>query len=97
MSVLNRFFSKNAQSELNKGFKYQNPTSDANTFLDGVTIVSNGTNVSNLPESGQRYAILTFTLLADPVRKCQIAIGSGLMYYRFATPNWGGWYTVARA
>lgn len=75
--------------------KYQTPTSDANTFLDGITIVSNPSGISNIPVAGQRCSVTTYTLLSSPARKVQHAIGiENKEYKRTYTSSWSEWVSI---
>lgn len=73
--------------------EYRTNTGDADTFADGITIVSNSTT-SNIPASVGRCAVLTFTLLQSPTRKTQTALSLGQIWVREYTGAWGNWAQV---
>lgn len=70
--------------------EYRTNTGDADTFADGITIVTNSTT-SNIPATVGRCAVLTFTLLQYPLRKTQTALSLGKIWVREYTGAWGEW------
>ena len=76
-----------------KKVNYANVQADADDFLDGVTIVSSPGSVSNLPESGVRCVIQTYTVLDVPVRKMQMCqtMNGNLHIRECSGGTWGTW------
>lgn len=69
---------------------YSENTGDADTFADGVTIVT--TSALNTASASERCAIFTATLLSNPIRKVQFEIGSnGYIYTRYNMGSWSSW------
>ena len=84
-----------SKSDIANMVKYQTPTSDADTFLDGITIVSSPSGISHLPQANQRMSIITYTLLPSPVRKVQYAIDiAGKEYRRTYLGTWSDWVSI---
>lgn len=70
--------------------KYCENTGDANTFANGVTLVTIST--LNTAQENERCAIFTATLLTNPIRKVQLEINtSGQIYTRYSTGSWTSW------
>lgn len=70
--------------------KYCENTGDANTFADGVTLVT--TSALNTATAGERCAIFSATLLDSPLRKVQFELSvNGLIYTRYNSGSWSTW------
>jgi hypothetical protein len=70
------------------------PTNDANTFADGITVVTSSSGISNLP-TNDRYTVYSWTLLESPLRKVQFAQGLSAAYIRSYSGSWGNWQELA--
>lgn len=70
--------------------KYCENTGDADTFADGVTIVT--TSALNTASASERCAIFTATLLSNPIRKVQFELSTnGHIYTRYNMGSWTSW------
>ena len=70
------------------------PTNDANTFANGITVVTASSGISNLP-TNDRYTVYSWTLLESPLRRVQFAHGLSATYIRSYAGSWGNWQELA--
>lgn len=73
--------------------KINTPTTNADTFADGITIITNTSGISNLP-ADSRCVIESWTIYDNPLRRIQIAYELSNIYVRRNTGTWTPWKKI---